>query len=477
MRKTKIVATLGPATDSEEILRGLLDAGMDVARFNFSHGDYEEQAARLALARAVAVEKGIPLAMLADTKGPEVRLGVFEEGRVTLTEGQKFSLVTVDCKGDAAHVSVSYAELPRDVTRGSHILLDDGLIELAVDSVSDTEIVTTVLNGGVISSRKGVNIPGAQLSMPFLSSRDRADLRFVVEQRFDFIAASFTRCAEDIKDLREELTRLDGDYIRVIAKIENAQGVANIEEILAAADGIMVARGDMGVEIPLEELPIIQKELIKKCYRMGKQVITATQMLDSMMKNPRPTRAETCDVANAIYDGTSAIMLSGETAAGKYPVEAVKTMARIALRTERDIDYKKRFRNREPDEHQNITSAISHATCTTAHDLGAAAIITVTQSGVTARGISKYRPAVPIICCSPLPHVQRQMNMSWGVSSLLTTEQKSSDELFAQAVEVSQKAGLIQDGDLVVLTAGLPLGKTGTTNMLRVHVVGDPIRV
>lgn len=475
MSKTKIICTLGPATDNEDVLRAMILNGMSVARINFSHQDHDTHKKRIEMVKKLRKELDIPVALLADTKGPEIRTGQFDPPKVELTAGQTFTLRTTNCVGDQNGCSISYTGLPQDVSRGSKILIDDGLVELHVESCTDTEIVCTVVNGGTLSNNKGVNVPGVHLSLPLLSSQDRSDIRFAVENDCDFIAASFTRDARDLNIIRTELDRLGNHDIRLIAKIENAEGVANIDSILEVADGVMVARGDLGVEIPLEDIPVIQKLLIKKSFNAGKQVITATQMLESMMKNPRPTRAEISDVANAIYDGTSAIMLSGETAAGAYPVEAVKTMSKIADRTERAIDYTKRFRNREVDIFPNVTNAISHATCTTAHDLGAAAIITVTKSGTTARMISKYRPAVPIISCTTEPKVQRQMNLSWGVTPFMIDEKGNTDELFAAALEIATQHGLLKPGDLVVITAGVPVGTSGTTNMLRVYVVGDPV--
>ncbi len=475
MRKTKIICTLGPATDADGVLRDIMRSGMNVARINFSHQTHEDHHRRIETIKALRKELDLPIALLADTRGPEIRLGDFAEKSVTLKSGQYFTLTTGRILGNDKQASISYAGLPGDISPGSNILLDDGLIQMQVENLSDTEIGCRVLNDGAISSHKSINVPQMRLNMPFISSDDRSDLRFAVEEGFDFIAASFTRSAADILQLRGELERLNCNWIRIIAKIENHEGVSNIDEILNVADGIMVARGDLGVEIPLEEVPVIQKKLIKKAYRAGKQVITATQMLDSMMHNPRPTRAETTDVANAIYDGTSAIMLSGETAAGKYPVETVKTMARIAERTENDIDYKKRFRLREESDLYNVTNAISHATCSAAHDLSASAIITVTTSGRTARMISKYRPACGIIGCSPIPRVVRQMNMSWGVTPLQVKVQTSTDDLFISTVGKAEQAGLLKDGDLVVITAGVPLGVSGTTNMIKIHVVGDPL--
>lgn len=474
MRKTKIVCTLGPATETEEQIRALILAGMNVARFNFSHGSYEEHLKKLDILKRLREELHLPIAALLDTKGPEIRLGKLKDGKAELKAGDLFTLTTQEILGDSGKVTISFAGLPHDVDTGSRILLDDGLIELKVVNIeNDTDIVCKVINGGPISNNKGVNVPGVRLSLPFVSEKDRNDILWGIEQEFDFIATSFTRNADDILEIRKILDSKNCHNIRIVAKIENAEGVANIDEILHVSDGVMIARGDMGVEIPLEEVPVVQKLLIKKAYSAGRQVITATQMLDSMMKNPRPTRAEATDVANAIYDGTSAIMLSGETAAGAYPVESVNTMARIAERAEKDIDYKGRFMKREFDMRQNVTNAISHATCTTAHDLGAAAIITVTKSGKTARMISKFRAAVPVIGGTTNPVVYRQMNLSWGVVPILMEEQGSTDELFQHAVDVAQEVGLVQSGDLVVITAGVPLGISGTTNLLKVHLVGD----
>ncbi len=473
MRKTKIVCTLGPATDSEDVLREMMLAGMNVARFNFSHQTQAEHKARLKTVVKLREELGLPIATLLDTRGPEIRLGRFRNGKVTLTAGQTFTLTTVDCLGDDQIASISYPRLPQDLWVGAEILIDDGLIRLQVTHLTEQEIQTEVIYGGTVSDRKGINLPGVPLSLPFLSRQDEADIRFGIENGFDFIAASFTRRAADIEEIRSILRRGNCHNIRIIAKIENYDGVHHIDEILRAADGLMVARGDMGVEIPLEEIPVLQKMLIKKAYRVGKQVITATQMLDSMMKNPRPTRAETTDVANAIYDGTSAIMLSGETAAGQYPVAAVKTMAQIAERTERDIDYVKRFRRRGITEPPNVTNAISHATVTTAHDLNAAAIITVTKTGQTARMISKYRPLSPILGCSMDPQVCRQLNLSWGVRPIIVAQQSSTDRLFDHAVDRAAAEGLVKSGDTVVITAGVPLGISGTTNMMKVQTVKE----
>jgi pyruvate kinase len=473
MRKTKIVCTLGPATRDEEIIRKIILSGMNVARLNFSHGTETEQKEYADKVKKLRKELDLPVALLLDTKGPEIRLKEFSQPSVTLKAGDTFTLTNRDVVGDETIAAVTFDLLPTEVRPGATILIDDGLIELEVNTCSETDIRCTVVNGGTISAHKGINVPGIHLSLPFISEKDKADIAFAVREDFDFIAASFTRSAQDIIDLRSELEKHNCHKIRIIAKIENSSGVANIDEIIRVSDGIMVARGDLGVEIPLEEIPIIQKKLIKKASSAGLQVITATQMLDSMIKNPRPTRAETTDVANAIYDGTSAIMLSGETAAGLYPIQAVKTMAKIAERTERDINYIELFRTRNIHERPNVTSAISHATCTTAHDLGAVAIITVTQSGRTARMISRYRPNCPIISGTADSTVLRQMNLSWGVIPILIDEKHSTDDLFEHVVDVARKNNLVKDGDLVVITTGVPLGVSGTTNLLKVQLVGD----
>lgn len=472
IRKTKIICTLGPSTDDEQILRELMLEGMNVARFNFSHGTHEEQKGRLDMLKRLREELDLPIAALLDTKGPEIRLKELKGGKAELKEGQMFTLGLGDFVGDENRVAITYEDLHRDVNVGSRILIDDGLIEMKVVHIEGTDIVCEVENGGMISNKKGVNVPNVELSMPYISEQDRSDIIFGVEQGYDFIAASFVRTAEDVLEVRQILEEQNNHNIKIIAKIENKQGVDNIDEIIRVSDGIMVARGDMGVEIPLEEVPIIQKMIIEKVYMAGKQVITATQMLDSMMKHPRPTRAESTDVANAVYDGTSAIMLSGETAAGKYPVEALKTMVKIAIRTEQDIDFAARMKKREIMANPDITNAIAHATCTTAIDLNASAIITVSNSGRTARMVSKYRPSCPIVGCSINPAVCRELNMSWGVTPVLVDLKDNSDELFDHAVDKAEEKGLIEQGDIVVITAGVPLGVSGTTNMIKVHVAG-----
>ncbi len=471
MRKTKIICTLGPSTDDDEILRSLMKEGMNVARFNFSHGDHAQHKHNLERVAKMREELHLPIATLLDTKGPEIRVGNFKTGKIELVPGQIFTLTADDIEGDENRVSITYKNLVNDVHEGNTILIDDGLIEMTIEKVTDKDIVCRVVNGGPVSNHKGVNVPRVNLSMPYISEADREDIIFGIENDFDFIAASFVRTADDVLEIRKILDEHGCDSINIIAKIESMQGVDNIDEIISVSDGIMVARGDMGVEIPLEDVPVMQKMMIKKVFNADKQVITATQMLDSMMKNPRPTRAEATDVANAIYDGTSAIMLSGETAAGKYPVEALKTMIRIAERAENDIDYVKRFLNRDSILNPDITSAISHATCTTAIDLGAAAIVTVTKSGKTARMISKYRPKCPIIGCTPVEKVSRQLNMSWGVCPIVIPEEDNTEDLFDHSVEAAKRENYVKDGDVVVITAGVPLGVAGTTNLIKVRVV------
>lgn len=475
MRKTKIICTMGPSTDKEGILEQLAIEGMDVARFNFSHGDHEEQKGRLDRLKAIRTKINRPIAALLDTKGPEIRIREFADGKVTLKEGQKFILTAEELPGTEEKVSITYKELYKDVKPGNSILIDDGLIGLEVEKIVGSDIHCTVINGGVVSNKKGINLPGVNVNMPFISQKDREDILFGIQEEFDFIAASFTRTAEDVLEIRKILDENGGRDLNIIAKIENQQGVDNIDSIIEAADGIMIARGDMGVEIPLEDVPVIQKKIINKVYNAGKQVITATQMLDSMMKNPRPTRAETTDVANAIYQGTSAIMLSGETAAGKYPVEALRTMVKIALRTESDIPYNKEFSilSREHEAKISMTTAISHATCMTAIDLGAKAIITVSRSGNTARMISKYRPGCMIVGCSPEEHTCRQLNMSWGIIPVHIKEEYSMEILLLHATEAAERAGYVEKGDIVVLTAGVPLGRSGNTNLIKATVVGE----
>ena len=480
MRRTKIVCTLGPATQTDEVLRLLIENGMNVARQNFSHGTHESHKVTHDQIVRVAKEMGRPIATLLDTKGPEVRLKKFKDDKkVEIKTGDTFTLTTAEVEGDSTRVSITYKDLPNDIETGTRILIDDGNVivkctDIIRNADGTADIICKVMNGGVLSNNKGVNIPGVKLSMPYLSEVDISDIRFAAQEGFDFIAASFVTCADDVLAVRKILEDEGRPDIRIIAKIENGEGVKNIDDILRVTDGIMVARGDMGVEIPFEEIPQIQKMLIKKGYNANKQVITATQMLESMIHNPRPTRAETTDVANAIYDGTSAIMLSGETAAGEHPVEAVKTMALIAETTENAINYKKRFYALESRSTVNVSAAISHATVAAAMDLGATAIITVTKTGATARMLSRYRPECPIITCTMSEVTWRQSALSWGVIPVMTEEMTTNtDDLIHHAVERSVEEGLLKNGDLTVITAGVPLGVSGTTNLMKVHIVGD----
>lgn len=474
MRKTKIICTLGPSTDDPKILEAMMDSGMDVARFNFSHGTHAEHKVRLELLKKLRKEKNLPVAALLDTKGPEIRLKTFAEGKVMLEAGQKFTLTAREVTGTKDICSVSYKNLAQDVHPGSQIMLDDGLISMKVLERTETDITCLVQNGGPIKDRKGVNVPGVHLSMPYMSAQDREDLLFGIQEGFDFVAASFCRSAQDVMEIRRLLDEHHSD-LRIIAKLENQEGVNNVDEILAVADGVMIARGDMGVEIDFTEIPIIQKDIIWRCYNAGKPVITATQMLDSMIEHPRPTRAEITDVANAIYDGTSAIMLSGETAAGRWPVEAVRTMSAIAERTESDINYDKRLKMRTMEGQLSVAGAVAHAACTTAMDIKANAIITVSKSGETARLLCKYRPETPIIACVLTEQVYRQLTLSWGITPIMMEYAHDTDELIEKAVSTSQSAGLVQDGDLVVITAGVPVGISGTTNMIKAHLVGDAL--
>ena len=469
MRKTKIICTLGPSTDKEGVLRDLIANGMNVARFNFSHGSHEEHLGRLEKLKALREELGKPVAALLDTKGPEIRLKDFKNGVENLVAGQTFTLTTRDVEGTNEICSITYKDLPMDVEPNGTIMLDDGLIKLQIQTVNDTDIVCTVLNNGKIKNKKGVNVPGVHLSMPYMSQRDKDDIIFGIQQGYDFIAASFVRTAQDVYDIRNLLNQYDSN-IRIIAKIENREGVNNIDSILSAADAVMVARGDLGVEIDFTELPGIQKSVIDRSFSFGKPIVTATQMLDSMMVNPRPTRAEISDVANAIYDGTSAIMLSGETAAGDYPVEALKTMSAIAERTENEEHYRPQ---RHAEIQISVSDATAHAACLTAKDVNAAAIVTVSESGNTARLLSKYRPKQPIIACVMDEQVQRQLSLSWGITSLLMGPAHSTDELIEMSTALAEKNGYLHNGELTVVTAGVPVGVSGTTNMIKIHMVGN----
>ena len=472
MRKTKIICTLGPSTDKEGVLRELIANGMNVARFNFSHGSHEEHLGRLEKLKALREELGKPVAALLDTKGPEIRLKDFKNGVENLVAGQTFTLTTRDVEGTNEICSITYKDLPMDVEPNGTIMLDDGLIKLQIQTVNDTDIVCTVLNNGKIKNKKGVNVPGVHLSMPYMSQRDKDDIIFGIQQGYDFIAASFVRTAQDVYDIRNLLNQYDSN-IRIIAKIENREGVNNIDSILAAADAVMVARGDRGVEIDFTELPGIQKTIIDRSFSFGKPIVTATQMLDSMIVNPRPTRAEISDVANAIYDGTSAIMLSGETAAGAYPVEALKTMSAIAERTETENHARVEYLTEATNGKISVSDATAHAACLTAKDVNAAAIVTVSESGTTARLLSKYRPQQPIIACVMREQVQRQLSLSWGITPLMMSLAHSTDELIEMSTALAKENGYLHNGELAVVTAGVPVGVSGTTNMIKIHMVGN----
>ncbi|MGB4702990.1 MAG: pyruvate kinase [Syntrophomonadaceae bacterium] len=472
MRKTKIIATIGPASEEVETLKKMLEAGMNVARLNFSHGSHEEHRRRIENLRQAAREAGKLLAIMLDTKGPEIRTGRLASGPVKLEAGQRFVLTNREVPGDNQEVQVSYAPLPQEVTPGTTILLADGLISLKIVETTSTDIVCQVMNGGELGERKGINVPGVRINMPFLNDKDRDDILFGIKMGVDYIAASFVRTAEDVLEIRRILEQ-EGAAIDIIAKIESQEGVNNLDDIIQVVDGIMVARGDLGVEIPAEEVPLVQKLLVDKCTSAGKPVIIATQMLDSMINNPRPTRAEVSDVANAIFDGADAIMLSGETAAGKYPVEVVETMARIAYRAEQALPYADILRRKRTRENPSVTDAISYATCATASNLGASAIITATRTGQTARMVAKYRPQAAIVAATPDEKTVRKLALVWGVYPVLIDDVSGTDDLFEEAVRAALAANYIKNGDLVVLTAGVPTGRSGATNLMKVHIVGE----
>lgn len=473
MRKTKIVCTIGPSSEDEEILRKIIENGMNAARLNFSHGDHEEHKKRIDLVKKLRKEMNKQIAIVLDTKGPEIRTGNFKEGKVQVIEGQKFTLTTRDIDGDNTICSITYKELPQDVKEGSIIRIDDGIIGLKVDRIEDTDIHCTVLNAGTISNHKGVNVPNIKIKLPAVTEKDIADIKFGIESGIDMIFASFIRKGADVLAIRKVLEKNGGSDILIISKIENQEGVDNIDEILKLSDGIMVARGDLGVEIPTEDVPIVQKRIIERCNKAGKPVITATQMLDSMMRNPRPTRAEASDVANAIFDGTDAIMLSGETAGGKYPVESIATMARIAEKTEMALNYEVIHRKRSIMHTPTVPDAISLATVTAAMELNAAAIITATQTGQTTIMVSKYKPQCPIIATTPYEEVARRLAIVRGVYPIISEKMNSADEVFEMSVNESTNQGYVKKGDLVVIAAGVPVGYTGTTNLMKVHIVGD----
>jgi len=474
MRKTKIVATIGPASERDDILKELMLNGLNVARLNFSHGTHEEHRKRINTIKRLRDELDLPIAIMLDTKGPEIRIKHFKDGEITLESEDIFTLTTRDILGDQSIVSVTYEGLAKDVTKGSRILIDDGLVELEVLEIIDgTDIKCVVLNGGTIKDRKGVNVPNIAINLPAVTEKDIEDIKFGIENDVDFIAASFIRKADDVIEIRKVLEENGGQHIEIISKIENQQGVDNIDEIIQASDGIMVARGDLGVEIEAEKIPILQKQIIKKCNLAGKPVITATQMLDSMMRNPRPTRAEVTDVANAILDGSDAVMLSGETASGKYPIEAVKTMHNIAINTESSSQYMETLQSKRTlDNHISTTNAISRATCTTAEDLKASAIITATSSGYTSKAVSKFRPQSPIIAATTSERVMRKLALVWGVYPVLSAKSESTDEIIDVSIHSAMLKGYVKEGDLIVITAGIPVGVSGSTNLIKVHTVG-----
>lgn len=475
MKKTKIVATIGPASDSGEMLKKLIAQGMNVCRLNFSHGNHEEHQKRIDTIKKVREEMKAPVAIMLDTKGPEIRLGSFKDGTVEISQGQEFTLTTREVEGDSTIVKVSYKEMPLDVKIGGIILIDDGLVEFKIIETTETEIKMIALNEGTLKNNKGVNVPNVSINLPALTEKDISDILFGIKNEVDFIAASFVRKASDVNDIRRILEENGGLDIDIISKIENQQGLDNIDEILNVSDGIMVARGDLGVEVPTEEIPLIQKALIRKCNLVGKPVITATQMLDSMIRNPRPTRAEVTDVANAIMDGSSAVMLSGETAAGKYPFEAVRTMYNICIITEDSLDYKEILKLRSAASEITTTNAISKATVNTAQDLGAKAIITATSSGYTSKAVSKFRPKAPIIAVTTKSNVVRKLALEWGVYPILAPVSTSTDEVLDNSIHASIEAGFVSEGDLVVITAGIPVGLSGTTNLIKVHTIGKVI--
>jgi pyruvate kinase len=475
MRKTKIICTLGPAAETDDVVRKLMLKGMNVARFNFSHGSYEEHQGRIDLVKRIREELDLPIALLLDTKGPEIRTGAFSSGRANLIEGETVVIRGQDILGSSKEFSVTYKGLPDDVRTGTRILIDDGLIELVVTDIKDRDIFCRIQNGGQVSDKKSINVPGTELHLPALTPKDVQDIEFGIKQGFDFIAASFVRKPKDVQEIRHILERHNAQDINIIAKIENGEGVSNFEDILKVADGIMVARGDLGVEIPASEVPIVQKRFIKQCQNVGKISITATQMLDSMIRNPRPTRAEVSDVANAIFDGTSAVMLSGETAAGKYPLESLEMMVEIARRTEGSIDYWKNLQNTRYTMLSSVANAISHATCTTAMDLNAKAIITITHAGRTARLISRFRPGCPVVATTVFPRVQRQLNLSWGICPILVDEVQTTDEMFDVGLSAAKNCGFLFDGDIIVMTGGTPVGMSGTTNTIKVQTIGHSL--
>lgn len=472
MKRTKIVCTLGPASETKEVLSKLVESGMNVARLNFSHGSHEEHKVKMDLVKKVSREKGIPVALLLDTKGPEIRIKQFATGQVELKEGQEFVLTTRDIQGNEREVAVTYDNFHNELKPGNVVLIDDGLVKVRVEKIEGQDVFCRVENGGELKNNKSINLPNVSINLPAITQKDREDIEFGIREDIDYIAASFVRKAEDVLEIRRVLEENHAEHIHIISKIENREGVDNINDIIEVSDGIMVARGDLGVEIPPEEVPLVQKMIIDKCNDLGKPVITATQMLDSMIRNPRPTRAEVADVANAIFDGTDAIMLSGETAAGKYPIDAVQTMCRIAVKIENSLNYREMLKAFSMKE-VTVTNAISHATCTTAQGLGASAIITATSSGYTARMVSKYRPEAPIIAFTPDERVVRKLVLVWGIYPVQIERFTNTDELFEYSAQKAVEKELVENGDLVVITAGIPVGISGTTNLLKVETIGE----
>ena len=474
MRKTKIICTLGPAVDSEEMLRQLIRSGMNAARFNFSHGTHESHLAMLQKLKTVRDNMGRPIATILDTKGPEIRIRSFTNGPVELTVGAEFTLTTRDVPGDETIVSVTYNNLHNELKVGSTVLIDDGLIGLKVTEIKDQDIHCVVESGGPLSNNKSINLPGVNIQLPALTEKDKDDIRFGVENDFDYIAASFVRKASDVAEIREVLHECGGDDVRIIAKIENQEGVDNLDAIIEASDAVMVARGDLGVEIPAHMVPVLQKQMIRKCLNAGKPVIIATQMLDSMIRNPRATRAEVSDVANAVFDGASCLMLSGETASGKYPIEALQCMVQVATEAEANINYWGRFRSNRITPEPTINTAITHSCCMTAMDLHAKAILAATQSGHTARMIARFRPACPIAAMTVTEKVRRQLALVWGVYPYLTGSVDSTDRLFSLCTECAWKERLVEEGDTVVVTAGVPIGQSGSTNLIKAQIITNP---
>ena len=474
MRKTKIICTIGPASEDRETLTKIFQAGMNASRHNFSHGDHEEHGGRIKLVKELSKELKRPVSIILDTKGPEIRTGKFAAGKVELKEGTSFTVVCGDeVAGDETKCSISYKSLYQDVVPGNMILIDDGLVGLEVVNVEGTDIHCIVRNSGMVGNHKGVNVPGVSINLPAITEKDIADLKFGIEIGVNIIAASFVRKASDVLTIRKILKENGGEHVLIFSKIENQEGVNNLEEILKFSDGIMVARGDLGVEIPIEQVPLVQKMIIEKCNYVGKPVITATQMLDSMMRNPRPTRAEASDIANAIFDGTDCIMLSGETANGKYPLESVRTMARIAEAAENQLNYEADLKKKRKAHIPNVPNAISLATCNTAMELNASAIITATQSGHSAKIVSKYRPECPIIAVTPYEIVAKNLAVIWGVYPVVAEKVETTDELINRSADIALETGLVKKGDLVVIAAGIPVNYVGSTNMMKVHIVGD----